>query len=50
MVYSQTEILQKEVFLVERVDVTNREPMTHLRCMAFLRPTNVNHGSPLHHC
>ncbi|EDQ93117.1 uncharacterized protein MONBRDRAFT_13583 [Monosiga brevicollis MX1] len=39
MVYSQTEILQQEVFLVERVDVPNREPMTHLRCIAFLRPT-----------
>eukprot|EP00730_Choanoeca_flexa_P005514 TRINITY_DN11964_c0_g1_i2.p1 TRINITY_DN11964_c0_g1~~TRINITY_DN11964_c0_g1_i2.p1 ORF type:complete len:582 (+),score=99.92 TRINITY_DN11964_c0_g1_i2:56-1747(+) len=41
MVYSQTEILQKEVFLVERVDVPNREPMTHLRCIAILRPTNA---------
>ena len=41
MVYSQSEILQKEVYLIERVDVPNREPMAHLKCVAFLRPTAV---------
>lgn len=41
MVYSQSEILQKEIYLIERIDVPNREPMTHLKCIAFLRPTPV---------
>jgi len=39
LVYAQSEILQKEVYLIERIDVANREPMTHLKCVAFLRPT-----------
>lgn len=39
MVYAQSEILQKETYLVERVSVTGREPMPHLKCVAFLRPT-----------
>jgi vacuolar protein sorting-associated protein 45 len=44
LAYSQTEILQKEVYLIERIDVPNREPMTHLKCVAFLRPTTVSGG------
>ena len=39
MVYSQSEILQKETYLVERASNTGREPMPHLKCVAFLRPT-----------
>lgn len=42
MVYSQSEILQKEVFLFERIDSTGRESMRHLRCICFLRPTKEN--------
>ncbi|XP_072138855.1 vacuolar protein sorting-associated protein 45 [Mobula birostris] len=42
MVYSQSEILQKEVYLFERIDSTNRETMKHLKAICFLRPTRVN--------
>jgi len=34
LVYSQTEVLQKEVFLVERLDKA-RSKMRHLNCVVF---------------
>ncbi|EDO39542.1 predicted protein [Nematostella vectensis] len=45
MVYSQTEVLQKEVYLFERVDTPGRETMKHLKAICFLRPTpeNIDH-------
>ncbi|KAH8515726.1 hypothetical protein H0E87_004245 [Populus deltoides] len=47
VVYSQTELLQKEVFLVELVDSISKskEPMSHLKAVYFLRPTleNIQH-------
>ncbi|XP_075213229.1 vacuolar protein sorting 45 isoform X2 [Lycorma delicatula] len=43
MVYSQSEILQKEVYLFERLDSGGKlEPMKHLKCIAYLRPTKEN--------
>ncbi|KAJ6939117.1 vacuolar protein sorting-associated protein 45 [Populus alba x Populus x berolinensis] len=44
VVYSQTELLQKEVFLVELVDSISKskEPMSHLKAVYFLRPTSEN--------
>ncbi|EOA92932.1 Vacuolar protein sorting-associated protein 45 [Anas platyrhynchos] len=42
MVYTQSEILQKEVYLFERIDSFNREPMKHLKAICFLRPTKEN--------
>jgi len=43
MVYAQSEILQKEVFLFERLDGGGtRESMKHLKCICFLRPTREN--------
>ncbi|KAK3098847.1 hypothetical protein FSP39_023672 [Pinctada imbricata] len=42
MVYAQSEILQKEVYLFERIDSSGRETMKHLKCIAFLRPTREN--------
>ncbi|KAJ7006472.1 hypothetical protein D5086_026640 [Populus alba] len=44
VVYSQTELLQKEVFLVELVDSLSKskEPMSHLKAVYFLRPTSEN--------
>lgn len=42
MVYTQSEILQKEVYLFERIDSTNRETMKHLKAICFLRPTKDN--------
>ncbi|XP_011027370.1 PREDICTED: vacuolar protein sorting-associated protein 45 homolog isoform X2 [Populus euphratica] len=47
VVYSQTELLQKEVFLVELVDSISKskESMSHLKAVYFLRPTleNIQH-------
>lgn len=43
MVYTQSEILQKEVYLFERIDSANREVMKHLKAICFLRPTKVLH-------
>eukprot|EP01087_Luapelamoeba_hula_P003470 TRINITY_DN13278_c0_g1_i1.p1 TRINITY_DN13278_c0_g1~~TRINITY_DN13278_c0_g1_i1.p1 ORF type:complete len:564 (+),score=111.57 TRINITY_DN13278_c0_g1_i1:78-1769(+) len=42
MVYSQSAVLQKEVYLFERLDSENRELMAHLRAVCFLRPTADN--------
>ncbi|KAK9508118.1 hypothetical protein O3M35_007851 [Rhynocoris fuscipes] len=43
MVYSQSEILQKEVYLFERLDAaSSNEPMKHLKCIVFIRPTKEN--------
>ncbi|KAK2081655.1 vacuolar protein sorting-associated protein 45 [Saguinus oedipus] len=42
MVYTQLEILQKEVYLFERIDSQNREIMKHLKAICFLRPTKGN--------
>ncbi|KAF9682717.1 hypothetical protein SADUNF_Sadunf05G0137700 [Salix dunnii] len=47
VVYSQSELLQKEVFLVEMVDSISKskESMSHLKAVYFLRPTleNIQH-------
>jgi len=54
-VYSQTEILQKEVYLVSRIDDCNSNPKlqnpnhqpsptSHLKAVCFLRPTEINAG------
>ncbi|EEF36232.1 vacuolar protein sorting-associated, putative [Ricinus communis] len=44
VVYSQSELLQKEVFLVELVDSISKskESMSHLKAVCFLRPTSEN--------
>ena len=42
MVYAQSEILQKEVYLFERIDSSARETMKHLKCISFVRPTKEN--------
>jgi len=42
IVYSRSQILQKEVFLHERIDVQGRQPMAHLKAVCFLRPTQEN--------
>ena len=41
LVYTQSEILQKEVYLLERVSNSSREVMTHLKAIVFVRPTQV---------
>lgn len=42
VVFSQLELLQKEVSLVEMVDSTSKESMSHLKAVYFLRPTSEN--------
>lgn len=42
MVYTQSEILQKEVYLFERIDAEGRAPMTHMNAVVFVRPTAEN--------
>lgn len=45
MVFGQSEIQQKEVFLLERIDSQNQSNLTSLRylkCLVFLRPTQQN--------
>eukprot|EP00339_Tiarina_fusa_P000965 CAMPEP_0117048520 /NCGR_PEP_ID=MMETSP0472-20121206/33537_1 /TAXON_ID=693140 ORGANISM="Tiarina fusus, Strain LIS" /NCGR_SAMPLE_ID=MMETSP0472 /ASSEMBLY_ACC=CAM_ASM_000603 /LENGTH=554 /DNA_ID=CAMNT_0004761645 /DNA_START=16 /DNA_END=1680 /DNA_ORIENTATION=+ len=41
-VFSQNEVLAQEVYLFELLDTPNREVMTHLKCICFLRPTQEN--------
>ncbi|EGG15780.1 Sec1-like family protein [Cavenderia fasciculata] len=42
MVYTQSEILQKEVFLFEKIDSGSAEKMTHMKAVYFVRPTQHN--------
>lgn len=42
MVYGQSEIQQREVYLFERIDAGNQEPMKHLKCIVFIRPSKEN--------
>lgn len=43
MVFSQSDMLAKEVYLFERMDRrTSNEPMKYLKCIAFVRPTDEN--------
>lgn len=43
MVFSQSEMMQKDVFLFERIDgVRSNERMKYLKCIVFMRPTNEN--------
>ncbi|KAJ9091695.1 hypothetical protein QFC19_008986 [Naganishia cerealis] len=39
---TQTELLAHEVYLTDRIDNHTRQQMTHLHCIAFLRPTRAN--------
>lgn len=42
MVFSQSDILEHEVFLVDRIDSGTQDKMRHLNAICFLRPTNQN--------
>ncbi|KAM3955765.1 vacuolar protein sorting 45 [Aphomia sociella] len=43
MVFSQSEILQKEVYLFERIDSHSKwDNLKHMKCIVFLRPTSEN--------
>jgi vacuolar protein sorting-associated protein 45 len=40
--FTQTELLQKEVFLVEKLHVSPDKKMQHLKAVVFVRPTSEN--------
>eukprot|EP00965_Chrysotila_dentata_P021420 709390-Pleurochrysis_carterae.AAC.4 len=42
MVYTQTQILQQEVFLIDSIERARSEKMPHLKAIYFLRPTPEN--------
>eukprot|EP00906_Rhabdomonas_costata_P020479 RCo029812 len=42
MVYSRSNVLEKEVFLMDLLSRDGRERMTHLKCLVFVRPTFQN--------
>lgn len=43
MAFSQSEMLQREVYLFERIDSgRSNERMKHLKCIVFIRPTKQN--------
>ena len=42
VVLGQSELQQVEVFLFERLEATAREPVRHLKCICFVRPTREN--------
>jgi len=42
MVYSRSNILSKEVFLLDLLHNEKREKMPHLKCIVFIRPTPEN--------
>lgn len=43
MAFSQSDMLQKEVYLFERIDsARSNERMKHLKCIVFIRPTKTN--------
>eukprot|EP01128_Nolandella_sp_AFSM9_P000486 TRINITY_DN10643_c0_g1_i1.p1 TRINITY_DN10643_c0_g1~~TRINITY_DN10643_c0_g1_i1.p1 ORF type:complete len:561 (+),score=134.15 TRINITY_DN10643_c0_g1_i1:119-1684(+) len=42
VVYSQSEILQEEVYLFEQISNQSREVMAHLKAICFLQPTAEN--------
>jgi len=42
MVYSRTEILQKEVFFIDCIDKAPKEKLMHLKAVVFCRCTEEN--------
>lgn len=43
MAFSQSEMMQREVYLFERIDAgRSNERMKYLKCIVFLRPTKQN--------
>ena len=42
MVYAQSEILQKQVFLFEHIDAGGQKTLKHLNAICFLRPVEEN--------
>lgn len=42
LVCSKSAAVQKEVYLFEKIEDMNREAFFHMKCVAYLRPTQEN--------
>lgn len=42
LICSQSQILQKDVYLIERIEQKQKEKMIHLKAIYFIRPTFSN--------
>lgn len=42
MAYASSDMLQKEVFLFDRIDSVGKKTLKHLNAICFLRPTEEN--------
>ncbi|KAJ2129330.1 vacuolar protein sorting-associated protein 45, partial [Coemansia sp. RSA 678] len=42
LVSTQTHLLSKEVYLVDRIENRQRDAMRHLKCVCFVRPTDAS--------
>jgi vacuolar protein sorting-associated protein 45 len=42
MIYSQTDILKRQVFLTDKISNTRAERMMHLKAVVYIRPTDEN--------
>ncbi|ORX46678.1 Sec1-like protein [Piromyces finnis] len=40
LIATQSTLLSKEVFLIDKIENTSREKMKHLKCICFLRPSS----------
>ncbi|KAJ3436652.1 vacuolar protein sorting-associated protein [Anaeramoeba flamelloides] len=45
LVFSQSELLEKEIFLIEKLNKTTRKEMLHLKAIVFVRPIEENFES-----
>ena len=42
MVVTQSQLLSREIYLIDRIENRAREKMRHLKCITFLRPTQAS--------
>ena len=42
LVISQTAILERDVYLIKRIEASTNDQMTHLKGLYFVRPTDKN--------
>lgn len=42
MICSQSQILKKDVYLIEMIHKQSKEPLLHLKAIYFVRPTQEN--------
>ena len=42
LIFSQSKILKKDVYLIERIEAPGEGKMLHLKAVFFIRPTEEN--------